>query len=167
MRHAARYADRIISTQNESRAPYLEFWIGEYLLDAIFAHDPITGFRDNQINAMCRQLIEDHSRNACRRFRSSAGGPGVGEIQDRVSSVVAHRKNVAQQADAGELGAAYAISFLRKAAYQRTRGMGFAGLHASTRNKNNRHPPRIHMPADYAVEDRRRRADAGTKFLEK
>src|SRR6516162_7220616 len=112
MRHAARYADRIIRTQNEGRAPRLEFWIGEYCLDAIFTHDSVAGFCDNEINAMRCQLIEDRSRNACRRVRSGAGGPRISEIEDRVSSVVAHGKNVAQQADAGEFGATYAISLL-------------------------------------------------------
>jgi hypothetical protein len=39
-------ADGIIRAQNEDRAPGVQFRIGEYRLDAVFAHDSIAGFRD-------------------------------------------------------------------------------------------------------------------------
>ena len=54
MRYAARNADGVIRAQNEGRAPSLQFQIGEYRLDAVFAHDSIARFRDNQINATRR-----------------------------------------------------------------------------------------------------------------
>ena len=43
----------------------LQFRIGKYRLDAVFAHDSIARLRDNHVNAARRQLIEDHSRDAC------------------------------------------------------------------------------------------------------
>ena len=47
MFHAARNANRIVRTQNEGRAPSLQFRIGKYRLNAILAHDPIASFRDD------------------------------------------------------------------------------------------------------------------------
>ena len=106
------HTDGIVRAKNVHLPPCLQFGISQDRLDAVLTHDAIAGFRDDQVDTARRQTPKNNASNPGRSLRTCASHTGIGEIKDRFRAVIAHGKDVAQEAHASELGAAHFESFL-------------------------------------------------------